>query len=402
MTGIRDVTPPVRYSRYSFEERQAARLVLKKSRFFLVLGLKPDLGSELNPVPPTITTCSAPYFLLRQITLASKKPRPSEGTRVLLELKGRQSPKSRVAIANRVVSPIGALFSHVHHTAYDGLTPYQIPREFAKGKEVSVEQVTELEARTGVYGYPDDLLMQLGSCVSISPSSTARIFYLLPFVLQDNGLFDACSFFRSCVSEFSFMDGVARDVLDEPDREAEDETERLAFEHIVLQSFRTIEALVGEPGSNVGRFRERLKRWNIRYDQRVGFRGHPKGKLEDRIRWLHDARDSAAAHGKRRRTRPFTMFEAVEAQHLADTVLTEALWWAAESRGREGDEREVAFLLEEMFPGSLEWPLGGKRAVDLARAPGGLSVILECRKKLIQALFRRKSKSPRTRVRTIL
>jgi len=283
------------------------------------------------------------------------------------------------------------LFAHVHHTAYASLAPYQIPRELAKVKEVSVEQIEELEARTGLHGYPDNLLMQLRSCVSISPSSTARIFYLLPFALHDNDLFDACNLFRSSVSEFSFMDGVARDVLDEPDREAEDETERLAFEHIVLQSFRTIEALVGEPGSNVGRFRERLKRWNIRYDQQMGFRGHPKGNLEDRIRWLHDARDSAAAHGRRRRTRPFTVFEAMEAQHLADAVLTEALWWAAESRGRGGSEREVAFLLEEMFPGSLKWPLGDKRAVDLARTPGGLSVILEYRRKQIKVLFRRKA-----------
>jgi len=62
----------------------------------------------------------------------------------------------------------------------------------------------------------------------------------------------------------------------------------------------------------------------------------------------------------------------------------------------------VAFLLEEMFSGSLEWPLGDKRAVDLARTPGGLSVILEYRRKQTQALFRQKSKSPRTQVRTTL
>lgn len=391
MTGIRDVTPP---ERYSFEERHAARLVLRKSRFFLVLGLSPDFGSELNRLPPAITTCSAPDFVLRQITLTSKKEKPTpalrramgrawsrEGTRVLLELKGRQSPKSRAATATRIVSAIGALFSHVHHTAYASLAPYQIPKELARGKEVSVEQIEELEARAGVYGQTTDLRMQLGSGVWIPPSSTATIFYLLPFVLQDNDLFDACNFFRSCVSEFSFMDGVARDLLDDPDREAEDETERLAFEHIVLQSFRTIEALVGEPGSNVDRFRERLTRWNIRHDERVGFPGRPKRKLEDRIRWLHDARDSATAHGKRRRTTPFTVFEAMEAQHLADSMLTTALWWTADSRGRQGDEHEVGFLLEEMIRGSLEWSLGGKRAVDLARTPGGLSVILEYRRK---------------------
>jgi hypothetical protein len=37
---------------------------------------------------------------------------------------------------------------------------------------------------------------------------TATIFYLLPFVLQNEDLFDACSFFRSCCSDYCFMGGV--------------------------------------------------------------------------------------------------------------------------------------------------------------------------------------------------
>jgi hypothetical protein len=75
----------------------------------------------------------------------------------------------------------------------------------------------------------------------------ARIFYFLPFVLRSEDLFNACSFFRSSCSEFSFMDGVVREVLRDPKREPKNEDERLAFEKVVLQSFRTIEAIVGEP-----------------------------------------------------------------------------------------------------------------------------------------------------------
>lgn len=391
MADIVDVTPP---ARYSFAERRAARLALRKSRFFLVFGLIPDWGSERNPIPPSITTCSTPEFFVRQIGLVNKSTRLSDRSpRLLIELKGRQSPKMRVATATRIVSAIGALFAHVHHTAYADVMPYQIPKELAKVQEVSVEQIKELEARTGFDPYAVNLLMRLTSGVTIPSSSTAEIFYLLPFVVQDDALFDACNFFRSCVSEFSFMDGVMRDVLDEPNQEPENEVERLAFEDIVLKSFRTIEALVGEPGNNIARFHRRLKVWNIRHDEPVGFPGRRKSTLEERIRWLHDARDSAAAHGRRRRTRPFTTFEAMEAQYLADFVLTEALWWAAESRGREGDEREVVFLLEERFPGCSEWPLGEKRAVDLTRTPGGLSAIFEYHDKQVRKLFTRPRKA---------
>ena len=188
------------------------------------------------------------------------------------------------------------------------------------------------------------------------------------------------------------MDGVVREILDEPGRGPENEIERLALEHIVLQSFRTVEAIVGERGSNERRFQERLKAWSLKPNERVGFPGHAKHRLEKQIRWLQDARDSAAAHGKRRRSKPFTLFETMEAQHLAHLVLERALWSKAESVGREGDESEVGFLLQEMFPNNPGWArdkklFGGKRAVDLARTPGGLTKVLKYRERQIRALI---------------
>jgi len=399
MTDIVDLTLP---PRYSFAERSAARLILNKSRFFLVLGLGAQLGTEENPLPPTLATCSNPNVVLTVIRLTSKKRIRCDNSnaRVLIELRGRQSPKSRVATANRIVSAIGGLFSYVHHSACQDLALYQIPKALIEGAEVSEEQLVELEARTGREPYPEGILARLRSCVFIAESRTAMIFYLLPFVLQNEDLFNACSFFRSCCSEFNFMDGVVQEVLYEPRREPVNEVERLALEHLVLQSFRTVEAIVGEPG-NVKRFRDRLKAWGIEHNERVGFPGHAKHRLEDQIRWLQCARDSAAAHGRRRRVNPFTMFEAMEAQHLADAVLERALWWAAESLGRKGDEPEVAFLLEEMFSEYPGWAkdkkvFGGKRAVDLARTPGGLARILRYREQQAQALYRRKPKTSGT------
>jgi hypothetical protein len=397
MKGIVDITPPLRYS---FAERRAARLNLKKSRFFLVLGLGLQLGTEENPLPATLATCPSPNAVLRVVKLASKKWRKMGNTndRVLIELKGRQSPKSRVAAANRIVSAIGGLFSYVHHAGCHAFAAYQIPKALVGGIEVSEERLVELEARTGREPFAVNILERLRSCVIIAEPRTATIFYLLPFVLQNEDLFDACSFFRSCCSEFSLMDGVVSEVLRRPRQEPENEAERLAVEDLVLQSFRTVEAIVGEPG-NVGRFRDRLKGWGMDPDERVGFPGHPKHRLEERIRWLQGARDSAAAHGKRRRGNPFTQFEAMEAQHLAEAVLERALWWKAESFGRVGDESEVAFLLEEMFPIYPGWAkdrtlFQGKCAVDLARTPGGLKRVLRYRDKQVEALYTRQPRTP--------
>jgi hypothetical protein len=392
--GIKDITPPVRYS---FAERLAARLSLSKSRFFLILGLGSELGSEQNPLPATICTCSKPEALLKVVRLVSrgKSHFRKEKARICIELKAQQSPRSRIAAANKIVSAIGGLFAAVHHTAYHDLAPFQIPRELIKGTEIRVELLQELEARTAREPYPEGMQGRLGSYLVISNRAMASIFFLLPFVLQNEDLFNACSFFRPCCSEYSLMDGVVREVLNEPRQEPENESERLALENVVLQAFRTIEAIVGEPGNNEQRFRARLKAFGIDYTERVGFPGRRKQRLGDRIRWLQDARDSAAAHGKRRRRNPFTMFEAMEAQHLADTVLHSALWFTAESIGRAGDDTEIAFLLAEMFqdPRDPGWVndkkrFRGKSAVDLARTPGGLTRIVRYRERQPRAPVR--------------
>lgn len=304
-----------------------------------------------------------------------------QSARVLLEIKGRSSPQLRLKAANRIASAIGALFTYVHHTWYDEIVAYKIPERLITGPAVSIDELEKLESRLGRSSFPNSILNRLTSCVIIAEPLTATIFYLLPFVLGSEELFNACTFFQSCCSAFSFMDGVVNDVLYEPKREPENEIERLALENVVLQSFRTVEAIIGEPGNNSSRFHQRLRDWNLRPSERVGFPGHRKHRLEDRIRWLQDVRDSTAAHGKRRRSDPFTTFEAMEAQHLAHSVLDRALWTRAESVGRDGTESEVSFLLEEMFPYNPGWSrdqklFNGRRAVDLARTPGGLTKVL--------------------------
>jgi resolvase-like protein len=229
------------------------------------------------------------------------------------------------------------------------------------------------------------MTQRLGNCVGIPNPLLATIFYLLPLLISDDDLFHACSFFRSCCSEYSLMDGVVREILEDPKCGPDGERERLALENVILQSLRTIEALVGEPGGNELRFRNALQARGLNYDQRVGFqRKRKRNKLGDRIRWLQKSRDSAAAHGKRKRRAPFTLFEAMEAQNLADTVLHTSLWFAAESKGRTGDDDELRFLLTHLFRGfrAKDWCsdkglFGGETAIDLARVPGGLRKVVK-------------------------
>lgn len=72
-------------------------------------------------------------------------------------------------------------------------------------------------------------------------------------------------------------------------------------------------------------------------------------------------------------------------------MLHRALWWKAQLEGREGDEPEVAFLLEEMFVDYPGWSrdkklFRGRRAVDLARTPGGLDKVLRYQGRRLRAI----------------
>jgi hypothetical protein len=330
-----------------------------------------------------ICTCANPNAVLKVVQLVSKREdlhHTDNNWRFCIELKGRQSSRARIAGAKRIASAIEGLFALVHHTGRLEFRPYQIPKEFVKGWTVSVELLERLEEFIDKVWLTEDIRRSAESFFAIGSCALAQVFYLLPFALQNEDLFNACSFFRESCKEYNFMDGVVSSVLYNPKQIPENEAQRLAIENVVLQSFRVIEAIVGEPGKNEDRYRQRLQRWGLNHGERVGFgKRHLLGK---RIRWLNEARDSAAAHGKRRREKPFTMHEAMEAQNLAESVLHRAMWFEAESLGRSGAEAEIIFLLSEMLPlpDGKRWitdrTIGRKSAIDLARTPRGLAKVM--------------------------
>jgi len=92
-----------------------------------------------------------------------------------------------------------------------------------------------------------------------------------PICASKRDLFNACSFFVRLVRNIASWTEWFTKFLRKPRQGPDDESERLALEHVVLQSFRTIEAIIGEPGNNATRFHERLAAWGLDPDERVGF-----------------------------------------------------------------------------------------------------------------------------------
>jgi len=197
----------------------------------------------------------------------------------------------------------------------------------------------------------------------------AFVLYQLPTVLSTDWLFYACTFFQACCKEYEFTGDSIGNVVRKRRKTPEVERERQNLEAVILNSFRTVEAIVGEPGKDRRKFQQRLASRGLSYEERVGFPGTRRRPLGDVIYDLQELRDSTSAHGIRRRRRPVTWFEAMNAQHLAESLLHQALWVECCRRGRpEGTDEEVAYLLKRMYPfcsGSDWWSrkfneLGGK------------------------------------------
>lgn len=283
------------------------------------------------------------------------------------------------AEARRTANGIQALFAYVHRVRYgDDFGIYQLPdRRLVKENTIFENELVALEERLCRFGYiPDLFVSKLGSYIIVPESEMAYLFYYLPTVLNSRPLFDACHFFEASSSDFAFVGDTVTEICRSPGDMADNEQDRLRLENVVLNAYRAVEALVGEPGRE-NRFRTRLLEWGIDFDEKVGFRGYPQLPVGSRMYWLRDLRDEAAAHGRRRRRKPLTFFEAMEAQELANSVLHKALWHMVSTQpGR--NRAEMAYLLCRMFGRNAKWSttttpeLGNKSPVEVVRESGGL------------------------------
>ena len=336
-----------------FASKKPARASMERSPTFLVLGLgfSENYSIHAEHAPKILCTLHQPNASIQRVMLLEDErderrewPR-ANNERLLIRLNRKRSPKN---IATRIINSVQALFAHFQRVAVgmEDFGIYRIPRRgLIRNRAILTKELISLEKTARQFGYHDEMFIaRLGSYTVVPESVMAYLFFFLPFTLASRALFDACHFFDACSSQYNFIGDVVTEILHDPEGSPETEQERLRLENVVLSGYRTVEALVGEPGREP-RFRARLQAFGIDFDEPVGFHGYPKMPLGRRIYWLQTIRDEAAAHGQRRRRTPLSFFEAMEAQELADSVLHKALWHGASVRGRrEGPRSETAYF----------------------------------------------------------
>jgi hypothetical protein len=287
--------------------------------------------------------------------------------------------------ARRVLSGFEGLFTQLFHGRIDDLSIEPLPFKAIRGRHIlgsRLSQAAAMRARK-IGDLSQSVGSRLRSFYQVSEIINAYLLYQLPTVLQSEELFAACGFFQTACTDYAFAGDSIKNVLAKRKMAAEYERERQKLENVVLSSFRAIESIVGEPGRKE-RFKDALASRGLDFDELVGFPGTKRKALGKAIYGLQKLRDATSSHGIRRRPHPVTWYEAMEAQHLAESVLHQALWQECCRRGRpEGADEELRYILGKMYPllaltGQLTQSLvelDGMTPLEASRSPGGLAKV---------------------------
>jgi|ERR1700733_580736 len=377
-----------------------------KSRY-LIVGFSLDTAFDGQPDVPPEVVCTTGFKSARilAVDLPYEEP-PAFNNLGQWRLAVEVNSNDRSA-ARRVFSGFEALFTHVYHGHIDDLAIEPLPTGVMKGRRIQLKRfISSVDQRARAAGVslfrrPAD--SRIRSHFQTDHSINAFVLYQLPTVLHSEALFSACSFFQSCCSEYAFVGGSISNVLRHRRKGPELERQRQSLEAVILNSFRVVEAIVGEPGKDRDKFRKRMGAKGLDFDERVGFPGSRRKAFGEEIYRLQELRDSTSAHGIRRRKHPVTLFEAMWAQHLAESILHQALWQECCRVGRpHGTAEELAYLLELMYPYCADsgWltrtfkELEGKTPIQASMEPDGPAKV----QRLAEVLSRQAAKKTKPQV----
>jgi hypothetical protein len=151
---------------------------------------------------------------------------------------------------------------------------------------------------------------------------------MLPTVLQ-NPFFDAVHFFQASIREYCFIGDSIPEVLN---GYLTSPTSRLDFvraENAVLNAFKSIEAIIGDPPKNEVKFRAKLKQVGIDPDELAGYSSYSgigeKEPIANKIRKFSRLRDKKAAHGRSSLDRRISYYEIMDIQGCAQAVIEIAI-----------------------------------------------------------------------------
>jgi hypothetical protein len=210
---------------------------------------------------------------------------------------------------------------------------FRVPMGIASRRAVAIKTLLKIETSRS----PDDRSLPFPRPGVLSDYSVAATgaheqgWTIAATTFSNNGLFEATRFLQRSIECFFVYPGGIDEVTYD-DVCPHSASIRSRFEDALHNSFKAVEAIIGDPPKDNRRLSEKLKKIGINFDEPVGYRvKEPIGTV---IRSMSAARDTKSAHGSTRH-RSITPAELLEFQACAHLVVVAALEFQGVDFGSE-------------------------------------------------------------------
>lgn len=210
----------------------------------------------------------------------------------------------------------------------------RIPKELVKDQEtVSLDALVQLETSRD---WSDRVTINATSTIAattrFAEGHIEGFWRLTPYVCANAMLFDAVRFLAASRQNFYVYPGQIEDVVYNPTEAANTAHEQIALEAALLNAFKAIEAVIGDPPRDDRKLAVKLRDIGLEFHEEIGYGN--KDSLGQWIRRMNIERDKKAAHGS---TSPRTIriVDLMEYQACARHIVIAAL----EHKGSESQSR---------------------------------------------------------------
>jgi hypothetical protein len=166
--------------------------------------------------------------------------------------------------------------------------------------------------------WPNVLSSEISTCSFVSDRGFGLAWALTPKVFEFEWLHDALAFYSASIRRFYVWDVDIPNFLENDTKLGAKRAELALAEGAFHDAYKSIEAVVGDPGNFGDRFLTRLAARGVRHDELIGFEN--KRSVLEVIRGLSEIRDKRSAHGGTPK-RGISILEVSECQRCAEFII---------------------------------------------------------------------------------
>jgi hypothetical protein len=174
---------------------------------------------------------------------------------------------------------------------------FRVPRGLIRDQEaLSLDALIQLEkSREWSDRITDWAPRLIGGAMRLGDSRYQTVWELAPCAYANRKIFDAVRFLTVSQDNFYVHPGQISEVLSNPTETAATAGEQNRLETALLNAFKAVEAIIGDPPRDDRKLALRLRKWGLDPEEEVGYGS--KKELAQMIRDANWQRDKKAAHG---------------------------------------------------------------------------------------------------------